>query len=206
MGVKTKREEFEEEPSLLAYRQPFEDHETFPDAKDVLAAIPKECFVRSTLRSATYLLVSLALTFAVGLAAWRLLPTPGTLSVCAVLSWTSYALIEGTIATGVWVVAHECGHGAFSDNKILESAVGYIFHSLMLVPYHSWQRSHAVHHAKTNHVTLGETHVPNLSDSSAGRAYLKFYSEYVMHGGLQISQRIVDQLRDSEPHAALSAP
>jgi len=31
------------------------------------------------------------------------------------------------------------------------------------VPYFSWQRSHAVHHAKTNHMTEGETHVPKLA-------------------------------------------
>ena len=37
------------------------------------------------------------------------------------------------------------------------------------VPYFSWQRSHAVHHAKTNHMTEGETHVPRWhSWSGAG--------------------------------------
>jgi fatty acid desaturase len=39
-------------------------------------------------------------------------------------------------------------------------SVGYILHSLLLVPYFSWQRSHAVHHSRTNHVMEGETHVP----------------------------------------------
>jgi omega-6 fatty acid desaturase (delta-12 desaturase) len=66
------------------------------------------------------------------------------------------------------VVAHECGHGAFSDNKTIQDTVGYILHSLLLVPYYSWQRSHAVHHSRTNHVMEGETHVPprvNTPDS-----------------------------------------
>jgi fatty acid desaturase len=35
----------------------------------------------------------------------------------------------------------------------LQDTVGYILHSLLLVPYFSWQRSHAVHHSKTNHLT-----------------------------------------------------
>lgn len=60
----------------------------------------------------------------------------------------------------MWVVAHECGHRAFSDNVKLQNTVGYIFHTLLLVPYYSWQRSHAVHHARTNHLSEGETHVP----------------------------------------------
>ena len=31
------------------------------------------------------------------------------------------------------------------------------------MPYFSWQRSHAVHHSRTNHVEEGETHVPSLA-------------------------------------------
>jgi hypothetical protein len=34
-----------------------------------------------------------------------------------------------------------------------------------MVPYFSWQRSHAVHHSKTNHLTEGETHVPYTMES-----------------------------------------
>lgn len=68
--------------------------------------------------------------------------------------------IAGTAATGMWVVAHECGHRAFSDDLRLQTAVGYVFHTVLMVPYFSWQRSHAVHHARTNHLSEGETHVP----------------------------------------------
>jgi fatty acid desaturase len=73
----------------------------------------------------------------------------------------------GTVATGMWVVAHECGHRAFSDNERLQNAVGYVFHTLLLVPYYSWQRSHAVHHARTNHMSEGETHVPYAVSDNA---------------------------------------
>ena len=42
----------------------------------------------------------------------------------------------------------------------MENITGYVLHSLLLVPYFSWQRSHAVHHRFTNNITNGETHVP----------------------------------------------
>lgn len=76
--------------------------------------------------------------------------------------WAAYSAVTGTVAMGLWVLAHECGHGAFSTNKKLQDGVGYAIHSLMLVPYYSWQRSHAVHHQYTNHMELGETHVPEV--------------------------------------------
>ena len=43
-----------------------------------------------------------------------------------------------------------------------------MLHSILLVPYFSWQRSHAVHHANTNHITKGETHVPVVVNGRAG--------------------------------------
>ena len=71
-----------------------------------------------------------------------------------------YSTTMGTILTGLWVIGHECGHGAFSKNKIINNSVGYIVHSSLLVPYFSWQYTHQKHHKYTNHLTLGETHVP----------------------------------------------
>lgn len=79
--------------------------------------------------------------------------------------WIAYAVVTGTLAMGCWVLAHECGHNAFHPNRTVENCVGLILHSLLLVPYFSWQRSHAVHHANCNHLETGETHVPSLQSS-----------------------------------------
>jgi hypothetical protein len=51
--------------------------------------------------------------------------------------------------TGVWVLAHECGHQSFSDSEFANNVVGTICHSLLLVPYHSWRISHSKHHNNT---------------------------------------------------------
>ena len=82
--------------------------------------------------------------------------------------WLLYGLITGTVAMGCWVIAHECGHHAFHPNRRVEAVVGFVLHSLLLVPYFAWQRSHAVHHAHCNHLEAGETHVPPRAESWAG--------------------------------------
>ena len=50
--------------------------------------------------------------------------------------WNVYAFAAGTVATGLWVIAHECGHRAFSDSNTVNDAVGLVLHSALLVPYH----------------------------------------------------------------------
>ena len=127
-----------------------------PTRAEVRASIPAECFERRTARAFAHLALSLVLVAGmVGAAAAWLPMTWAWLPV-----WLIYAVACGTAATGLWVIAHECGHGAFSPNRRLENGVGFVLHSALLVPYFSWQRSHGVHHARTNHLDEGETHVP----------------------------------------------
>jgi stearoyl-CoA desaturase (delta-9 desaturase) len=80
------------------------------------------------------------------------------------------AVVQGTAWTGLWVLGHECGHGAFSNIAVIETAVGYITHTALLVPYFSWQFTHAKHHRYTNHLTKGESHVPMTEKAAKGFA------------------------------------
>lgn len=83
-----------------------------------------------------------------------------------------YSVIMGTAAGGFWVLAHECGHGSFGATKWQNDSVGFVLHSALLVPYWSWQYSHNKHHKYTNHIILGETHVPTLEgDPVIGDAF-----------------------------------
>ena len=92
------------------------------------------------------------------------------LSAAATPLWLLYGVTTGTIAMGCWVIAHECGHHAFHPNRRIEGVVGFVLHSILLVPYYSWAHSHAVHHAHCNHLELGETHVPPRATSPIGQA------------------------------------
>ncbi|MDQ2679211.1 MAG: fatty acid desaturase [Actinomycetota bacterium] len=138
-------------------RAPSPPIQRLPTRAEVRSIIPDDCFVRSTGRSLRYLAGSLAVVVALVAAAALFLPmTWAWLPV-----WVLYAVATGTAATGLWVIAHECGHRAFSPNQRLQDGIGFVLHSALLVPYFSWQRSHSVHHAKTNHLDEGETHVPS---------------------------------------------
>jgi fatty acid desaturase len=136
----------------------------YPSKAELLACFPPELTKISPAKSWRSLALSLSLSaLAYGLG--TLMP----LTASAIPLWLLYAVVTGTVAGGCWVIAHECGHNAFHPNRRIEAAVGFVLHSLLLVPYFSWQRSHAVHHANCNHLEAGETHVPPRSDSPSGQ-------------------------------------
>nr|AGX28130.1 omega-6 fatty acid desaturase FAD2-1A [Exocarpos cupressiformis] len=134
---------------------------------DLRKAIPSHCFHRSVLRSFSYLVFDLALV-----AALFYLFTATVLSRF-LLAWPLYWCAQGCVLTGVWVIAHECGHHAFSDYQWLDDAVGLVLHSALLVPYHSWKISHRRHHSNTGSLDRDEVFVPRP------KSRLRWYSKYL---------------------------
>lgn len=161
---------------------------TLPTTAEVKAAIPSECFDRSFAKSLPYAIMSVTLTVGLGLLAWQFIP----LTVAWTPLWIAYAYVNGTVATGVWVIAHECGHRGFAKGTRAQDALGFVLHSSLLVPYFSWQRSHAVHHGKTNHVIEGETHVPKRNDTAHGQRTLRIRNRLGrhIHGAWTIVSRL----------------
>lgn len=144
--------------------------------KDLRRAIPPECFVRSLPKSLAYLaadLVIVAALFAfstqIGRAVDFLVPAadgPLSLLLRPLLSsalWLTYWFLQGAHCTGLWVTAHECGHGAFSDYPLVNDAVGFVLHTALLVPYYSWKHSHRRHHSNTGSAEHDEVFVPAWS-------------------------------------------
>ena len=101
---------------------------------EVLSNIPDECFKKFTMKSLAYTVLSTVLT-----AFCEHLLYSSARNCVGLPVWLSYAAVTGTIATGCWVIAHECGHNAFSENRIL--GFRWIFFSLLLAFIFSWQRS-----------------------------------------------------------------
>ncbi|KAL9240165.1 hypothetical protein vseg_014414 [Gypsophila vaccaria] len=133
-------------------------------------AIPPHCFKRSLLRSFSYVffdLIAIYIIYNISNKYIDLLPKP-----LSYLAWALYAFVQGCIMTGVWVLAHECGHHAFSDYKWLDDSVGLVLHSLLLTPYFSWKLSHKRHHANHNSLEKDEVFVPNTIE------HIPWYTKY----------------------------
>jgi hypothetical protein len=55
--------------------------------------------------------------------------------VSAALAWPLYWIAQGTMMWALFVVGHDCGHGSFSNNKLINEVCGHITHSSIMVPY-----------------------------------------------------------------------
>lgn len=49
--------------------------------------------------------------------------------------WSLYGFTVGLFGTGLWIIAHECGHQAFSESKTLNNAVGWVLHSAYVLSF-----------------------------------------------------------------------
>ncbi|KAL5765095.1 hypothetical protein ACOSQ2_017689 [Xanthoceras sorbifolium] len=134
-------------------------------------AIPPHCFQRSLVRSFSYVVYDLCLAFLLYYIAtnyFHPLPSP-----YAYLAWPIYWILQGCNLTGVWVIAHECGHHAFSDHQWVDDTVGLVLHSALLVPYFSWKYSHRRHHSNTGSLERDEVFVHKT------KAEIPWFSKYL---------------------------
>jgi omega-6 fatty acid desaturase (delta-12 desaturase) len=137
---------------------------------DIRNAIPKHCFERSGLRGLSYVardITSLAVTFFL----FNKFVTPENIPYTPVraLLWFVYTVVQGLFGTGLWVLAHECGHQSFSPSKVLNDTTGWICHSALLVPYFSWKISHGKHHKATGNMERDMVFVPKTREVFATR-------------------------------------
>ncbi|PPQ72062.1 hypothetical protein CVT24_008290 [Panaeolus cyanescens] len=140
--------------------------------KEIRAAIPPEFFVRDTAKGLTYFArdVALVLTF------WKLAtyidPFFAQENIRGMVSpvfadiarWMCCWWFQGLAFTGIWVIGHECGHGAFSDHKLVNDLIGFITHTTLWTPYFSWKISHHRHHSNHGSMERDEVYVPKTRE------------------------------------------
>ncbi|KAK7681610.1 hypothetical protein QCA50_015343 [Cerrena zonata] len=180
-----------------------QDTYTIPDIhiKELLAAIPPHCLERSALRSSLYILGDL---LAIGFF-WKTtkflepfiapehisLPSPYLYTFAKFSLWALYTFFTGLFSTGLWVIAHECGHQAFSESKAINNAVGWVLHSGLGVPYHAWRITHAKHHASTGHMTQDQVFVPKTRSE---RGLPKFNPEKEDLAGSSVTDELMNEM------------
>ncbi|XP_024630932.2 LOW QUALITY PROTEIN: omega-6 fatty acid desaturase, endoplasmic reticulum isozyme 1-like, partial [Medicago truncatula] len=133
-------------------------------------SIPPHCFERSILLSFSYVVFDLSIAYVLYISTTYFHSFPHPFPF---ILWPVYWLLQGCILTGVWVIAHECGHHAFSNYQWLDDLVGFILHTSLLVPYFSWKISHRRHHSNTASLERDEVFVPKPK-SNVG-----WYSKYL---------------------------
>lgn len=157
--------------------------------QEIKSAIPSHCFERSFIRSFSYIIHDLLLLILCGGIYWYVVPAVCPPSFLFQILWYSTQLlwfwIAGAIATGLWVIGHECGHHAFCTSNLVSDTIGFIIHSLLLVPFLSWQYTHGRHHKNNNHLLDNETHLPTIKKKFP--AHNKMILEYLGEDAFVVS-------------------
>ncbi len=83
--------------------------------------------------------------------------TTGLFFACWMLMWLSLGvsywfcfaltLPAAGLLVRLFVIQHDCGHGAFFKNRTVNDWVGRVIGIFTLTPYDFWKRTHAIHHA-----------------------------------------------------------
>src|SRR3546814_16511603 len=100
--------------------------------------------------SAARSLVEIAITFLPFVGLW-------TLAWSAVhLGYWALSLLPSLLAAGLlmrlFMIQHDCGHGAFFRHRLANDWVGRAIGVLTLPPYDARRRAHAMHHAVAAHL------------------------------------------------------
>ncbi|KAI6230050.1 Omega-6 fatty acid desaturase, endoplasmic reticulum isozyme 1 [Aphelenchoides fujianensis] len=73
----------------------------------------------------------------------------GAFGLGGLLVW--YCIV-GLFMAAIFVIGHDCGHGAFSRYPLMNDLFGHICFAPILSPYYGWQRTHRQHHQYTTHL------------------------------------------------------
>ncbi len=63
--------------------------------------------------------------------------------------WLTLAIstLNAAFLLRLFAIQHDCGHGAFFENRTVSDWLGRVIGVLTLTPYDVWRRSHSIHHS-----------------------------------------------------------
>jgi omega-6 fatty acid desaturase (delta-12 desaturase) len=78
----------------------------------------------------------------------------------------------------LFIIQHDCGHGAFFRSSRAADIIGSILGVLTLTPYHYWKKTHAIHHATSGnleHRGFGDIQTLTIEEYMKLSRFRKFY-------------------------------
>ncbi|MBT8460788.1 MAG: fatty acid desaturase, partial [Boseongicola sp.] len=93
---------------------------------------------------------------------FELAVTMGPFLLLWILAWWSMSisywltfiisLFNSAFLLRLFAIQHDCGHGAFFENRTLSDWLGRVIGVLTLTPYDVWRRSHSIHHSSSGNL------------------------------------------------------
>lgn len=138
----------------------------------------------STRRSILEIVVTAAPFAALWLAAWQALSIGYWLTLLI-------ALPAGAFLVRMFMIQHDCGHGAFFGSRAANDWTGRMIGVLTFTPYHVWRRTHAAHHATSGNLDargMGDIRLITVAEyqrlSPIGRLGYRLYRHPLVMFGL----------------------
>jgi acyl-lipid omega-6 desaturase (Delta-12 desaturase) len=90
----------------------------------------------------------------------------------------------------LFMIQHDCGHGAFFRGRAVNDWIGRLLGVLTLTPYDYWKRNHAVHHATSSNLDrrgIGDIETLTVEEyrsrSLSGRIFYRIYRNAIVMFG-----------------------
>ena len=83
--------------------------------------------------------------------------------------WLTLAISAANAAflLRLFAIQHDCGHGAFFNNRTVSDWLGRVLGVLTLTPYDVWRRTHAIHHSSSGNLGrrgIGDVHTKTVAE------------------------------------------
>ena len=108
---------------------------------------------------------------------FELAVTMGPFLLLWVLAWWSMSIsywltflisvLNSAFLLRLFVIQHDCGHGAFFENRTVSDWLGRVIGVLTLTPYDVWRRTHSIHHSSSGNLGrrgIGDVHTLTVAE------------------------------------------
>lgn len=94
------------------------------------------------------------------------------------------SVINAGFLVRLFAIQHDCGHGAFFENRRLSDWIGRFLGVLTLTPYAVWRRTHSMHHSAAGNLGrrgIGDVHTLTVAEYRALSPLWRFHYRLYRH-------------------------